>query len=58
MQVNTMAADDFSCNEHLQASTLITRNKDKPSNRVESGLMRTPWVKGDMKTRNKDSEVP
>jgi hypothetical protein len=35
MQVNTMAADDFSCNEHLQASTLITQNKDKPSNRAE-----------------------
>jgi len=52
MQVTTMAADYFSCNEHLQASTLITRNKDKPSNRVESGLMWTPWVKGDdMKKR-------
>ncbi|KEH34167.1 hypothetical protein MTR_3g462550 [Medicago truncatula] len=49
---------NVSCNEHLQASTLITGIKDKPRNRVDSGFMRTQWVKGDMKKRKKDTEVP
>lgn len=49
---------NVSCNEHLQASTLITRIKDKPRNCVDSGFMRTWWVKGDMKKRKKDTEVP